>query len=903
MPEDAAMGVREPIRRNLYHQPSDSLSPNRKNHPYLWYTLLFLLCLAGLLFLMQDRSFIRKADANHQHYQAAAFFGWWLREGIRRILSGEGGFLPWSLQIGMGGDVITTLHYYALGDPLMLPSAFFTSQNTEYFYSFTVLFRLYLAGLSCLLFLRRRELSDSGSVLGAIIYVFSGYGMNPGVFHPFFAIPMVCFPLLLSGVEDVYCRRSYKLFILAVFLSAVSSLYFLYMLAIFTVLYAVMRYFTRDAERSAADFILRMLKFGGAAILGVCLAAPVFLPNALSILLSDRLSVVRERLSFYPLRYYQNIAAAMVEDFGLYYSYAAVSPVAVLMVLLLTAAPFPRYLAEKTALAALLLIALFPAAGAFLNGNAYATNRWIWALVLMLVWCTARVMTDLESLKTRNLLWGAALAAAYTALCLLPTNLRGPKIVIPLVLLWIGVLLLLLLSPQKKAPLLRGALTLLVIAGVLLGNWIRFHPDHGNLAVSYIKRGAAYMLHDPAFFQVLSDQPDRDSVRFEIYDEPYYVNDAMLHGLNGDSYYFSSNDSGTASFRRSQWTSNSLAQRYFGFDMREFLTLPMGVRYVVVPERDAQLRFYTYDTLVAEADGYAVYASDYALPLVYVYDAVLPESELPDVLQRQEALLQFAVVEDGVETRLPRAVPEYTYSRLDWSAGPGTDGVVLNGTDLVAEREGATLEIRFPAVSDTELCLLAEGVTYEEAEAGSTEVIVSVSDGLRTEDLTITTPLDNFYCGYEDYLINLGYLEGERDSLLLTFPQAGTYHFRSLSVASLPMEQLKDRALKLQQSGVEDSSVGDGTVEIELAREEPGLVCIAIPYSTGWQAAVDGEAVPILAVNNGLCGVEVPAGAHTVHMHYRTPWMREGFLLAGASLMLLCIWAVLDARKTKKRIG
>ena len=164
-PEDAAIGIREPLRKSPVHQPSDSLDPKRKNHPYLWYTLPFLLCMAGRLFLMRDRSFIRKADANHQHYQAAAFYGWWLREGIRRILSGKGGFLPWSLQIGTGGDVITTLHYYALGDPLMLLSVFFKAQDTESFYSFIVLFRLYLAGLSCLLFLRWENSAIPGASL------------------------------------------------------------------------------------------------------------------------------------------------------------------------------------------------------------------------------------------------------------------------------------------------------------------------------------------------------------------------------------------------------------------------------------------------------------------------------------------------------------------------------------------------------------------------------------------------------------------------------------------------------------------------------------------------------------------------------------------------------------------
>ena len=878
---------------------SNRLPARHKVQPYLCYTLLFLLCLAELMYLMRDRSFIRKADANHQHYQAVVFYGWWLRQGIKRILSGRGSFLPWSLKIGLGADVVTTLHYYALGDPLMLLSALFTRHTAESFYSFIVVFRLYLAGLSCLFFLRRRNLGSAGSVLGAIIYVFSGYGLNPGIFHPFFAIPMVCFPLLLVGVEEVYSRRSYGLFILAVFLSAISNLYFFYMLGIFTALYALFRYFTRGKEVGPADFALEMLKFGGTAILGCCLAAPVLLPNVISILSSDRLNVTRDRLIFYPAKYYQHMAAAMLGNYGSYYFFAAVSPVAVLMLLILISTPLRRYLYEKITLAVLFLTALLPAVGSFLNGNAYATNRWIWAMILAFSWCTGRIVTDLDSLQKGTLVRSVGFTAIFTVLCLLPRDVKGLAIIVPLILLWISLFLLLLFSGEKRYSYLKILLTGLVIAGVFTTNWITFHPDFGNHAVSYIKRGAAEMLHSPDFFQVLSEQEDHASTRYEIYDVPYYVNDSMLFGLNSDSYYFSSSDPGTTSFRRSQWTSNSLAQRFNGLDMREFLTLPLGVRYVVVPEEHKDLHFFTYDTVVAVADDCIVYASDYALPLVYVYDSVLPQSAVPDVLQRQEALLQFAVVEDEVETSLPLAVPEYTFCRLPWTLGERTEGVILDGMDVVAEQENAVLELRFPAPGMTELCLLAEGVQYDRSSSSVTEVIIPVTDGVRTSSLTITTPLDNFYCGYEDYLINLGYLEEGRDSILLTFPRAGTYHFRDLTVAALSMEKMKDRAVRLQQSGVTSSSIEDGTVSFEVSRTEAGMACIAIPYNTGWTVFVDGIPAPLLSINGGLCGVELSAGTHTVRMQYHTPWFTEGLLLAGSALMLICIWTISDRRRLK----
>lgn len=50
------------------------------------------------------------------------------------------------LQPGYGGDILTTLHYYVIGDPLDLLSIACPTRYAVYLYSFLSLFRLYLAG-------------------------------------------------------------------------------------------------------------------------------------------------------------------------------------------------------------------------------------------------------------------------------------------------------------------------------------------------------------------------------------------------------------------------------------------------------------------------------------------------------------------------------------------------------------------------------------------------------------------------------------------------------------------------------------------------------------------------------------------------------------------------------------
>jgi hypothetical protein len=76
--------------------------------------------------------------------------------------------------------------------------------------------------------------------------------------------------------------------------------------------------------------------------------------------------------------------------------------------------------------------------------------------------------------------------------------------------------------------------------------------------------------------------------------------------------------------------------------------------------------------------------------------------------------------------------------------------------------------------------------------------------------------------------------------------------------------------------------------------QTPGLVVIGDRYDQGWEATLDGRPVPILCVNYLLRGVAVPAGPHTIELHYRPASFIYGvrlFQLAAFILILLSAWS------------
>lgn len=874
----------------------------RKEHPFLCYSVLFLLCAGELLWLMSGRSFVRNADANVQHYQAVSYIGQWLRSGLKGLLAGKGWNAPlWTMQIGMGSDVLTTLHFYGLGEPIVLLSMFFGGDSVEVFYAAAIFLRLYLAGLFCVCFFRVRGVGQSGSVVGALLYAFSGFAVNPGIFHPFFAIPLVYLPLLLTGVELAYTRSRYRLFTLAVFLSAISNLYFFYMLAIFTAVYALLRYFSAAAKPSFRELLRYGAKFLGAAILAGCFAAPILLPNVMGILSSARFTVVRDRMTLYAEEYYKQLPGALIANFHPYYLYIAVPSVCILFTLLLISTSPRRYRGEKLLLLLMLAIVLLPAGGAFLNGNSYTTNRWIWALILMLSWCTAKCLHDLETLRWKQLLVGVALTAGYSVLCISWSGFSETDMRTPLILLWSGTALVLLLKALKQMKLLRVCLGILVVVSLLLNNYNLFHKDKGNLASKFVEAGTLYKLHHPFYLSNLGERDDAAQTRLEQSRIRGHINDAMLNGVNGDSFYYSNIDSGTASFQRSQWLGNAIGQRYEGLDLRSHLMLAMGVKYYAISPGASSIRPFGYDQLIGQSKEALVYSSNYALPLAYVYDTVLHESEASEVLQRQQAILQCALIPDSQETSLPTASPEYSYRQLPYTIGPKTKGVTLSDHRIVAEYNGAVLQLLFDEVTEEEIYLLFEGITTDLGENDLTTKTITISDGHSGHKLQVVTPRDNFYCGYEDFIVSLYYCPEGRSWVRLVFNQSGTYRFRSFSLAAQPMDAIPSQTDALQHSGVTDLTVGKNEIRFKTERSAPGMACVSIPFSKGWKATVDGKTVPVVSVNGGLCGIEIREGTHEIQLHYTTPGLTVGCLLCIAGLLTGTAFWVIQRKKTRRK--
>ncbi len=79
------------------------------------------------------------------------------------------------------------------------------------------------------------------------------------------------------------------------------------------------------------------------------------------------------------------------------------------------------------------------------------------------------------------------------------------------------------------------------------------------------------------------------------------------------------------------------------------------------------------------------------------------------------------------------------------------------------------------------------------------------------------------------------------------------------------------------------------------------LLFFSVPYSDGFSAEVNGEAVPVEKVDYGFMAVRVPAGESKIVFHYETPGFRTGVLISLCAAAAYALYMVLTVLWRKKQ--
>ena len=188
-------------------------------------------------------SFIWEHDGWMQHYKALVYYSRYLRQIFYSIFCEHQLNIPaWDFNIGEGNDIIATLHYYVIGDPFTVFSVFVPEAFMYVYYAAILILRMYLAGIAfSVLCFKTGRTSNYAVMAGCLTYVFCYWITINVIKHPYFLNPMIYLPMLITGIEKMLKKERPYLFIITVFLSAISNFYFFYILVLLTVIYVIIR--------------------------------------------------------------------------------------------------------------------------------------------------------------------------------------------------------------------------------------------------------------------------------------------------------------------------------------------------------------------------------------------------------------------------------------------------------------------------------------------------------------------------------------------------------------------------------------------------------------------------------------------------------------------------------------
>lgn len=638
---------------------------------FLLYTGGFLAAaiLMLLIFRKENASFTKMADGVAQHYAVLM----WIRNGLREILHGNFAFPMVDFSVGQGFDVIGTLNYYGVGDPVNLLTVFFADNHLDQMYMFLILFRMYLSGLTFSYYCSTVGIQRKASVLcGSWLYVFCSFALIGGMKHPLFLNGMLYLPLLLAGTEKVLQKKSIRFLSVSVALAFMSNYYFMYMNTILCGIYLCVRLFGHYREYGIRKILLLILKMAAAWIWGICLGAVVILPSVYAFLHNARMDAAGEEVKiFYDAAHYRKMILGFFQTLPMTNGWTVhgttIGGLAGVLMLFTSKKRSRENCQLKIGFVVLLVLLCIPFGGKMMNGFAYVTNRWSYGMAFLCALMAAQAVADLKEQNTKIfLILGAA--AGILAAALSASNGKAMRYAIAALAVTVLTFALGAILERKQRKRLAGCLvSFVVFAGVCCNLITFFTPVGYSYAARFTKRGVSEsVLLNRAVKNVQNAKLAEDGFyRVELPSSLY--NRSLAANINTTEFYYSVIPKNMKDFYVSLGMAKYERPNVMeGLENRQILKNMLCVRY--------------------QADKKGITVNEDALPVGYTYDKIMSREDYDRLtpLECQAALLEYAVLDDDAEKILEKQGKTFERGKSP------SDGAVIGGNLKITGEDRAS---------------------------------------------------------------------------------------------------------------------------------------------------------------------------------------------------------------------
>lgn len=906
-----------------YFQKDWNRAASERRYRIKLYTLLFALVFLIIYrpYLISTKSFVWTVDGTNQMLPWLAYTGRWVRSIISNFVHGVFTIPQYDLSLGWGDGIIGFLGANGQFDPIaLILTTIVPMEYCEYLYTFLSVIRLYFSGLAFLHLCVYFKKTNYASFIGCLVYLFNAYALYISTGVPNYVNMMILLPLLIVETEKMLSKEKKCRFTLWIFMTALCSFYFLYMVSIIIVVYALVRFFHIYGRGERIKNFFRITGKGIALyLLGVMLAAPVVIPSVFALIDSARNGYSTLTLSgnigIHWQYFWMRLMSLVTPKAGYVLDFALDFPTLAAITLPLFGIVFSSKGKKslKWLLAITLLILFCPLGGWAMNGFQYVCNRWIFAFTLLAGYIVADCLPDLLASKKKLIICIASVVCYIVAGTLSPSAREGVHFLHGLVALIItGVIISLpkeVLTIKIDLRLKKIMCFFIVAINIAANNTVLCSYEGADWIAQFMSVGKSTEQFENYTEATAAEQIySKGTMDGRIDSSHMAYNGSLYTGVPGTSVYTSTANANVVNYWvQMEGVGNVQNFKTYSTDQRTIFNELLSVKWQVENEGNDQYVPLGYEQIghVENSEGKErnIYENKYALPWAYTYEKCISYEELEGLngIEKQEVLSQAVALDsenNGIDRfQINSEIIKLPYT-VECSGCSWENGVLVN-------RKGLTriwLNVDLPA--NYECYLRIKGFSVD----GNFDEVLATNPSATTTILVLQDKLLKssrahakeypWYYGREDYLFCLGVSEEERDYVVISIPLEGEMKLEDIEVFAMPMDDYIDRVESLREEPLENIIIDDNTIKGDLSLSKDKILCLSVPYNRGWTAYVDGKRQEILNVNYAFMGLSLKEGSHKIEFRYSTPGLGIGVLLFGLSVCILVVIRIIEKKKT-----
>jgi uncharacterized membrane protein YfhO len=361
-----------------------------------------------------------------------------------------------------------------------------------------------------------------------------------------------------------------------------------------------------------------------------------------------------------------------------------------------------------------------------------------------------------------------------------------------------------------------------------------------------------------------------------------------------------------------------------GNDNRCRLDFLMGVKYFLGDDsknpakvnNQEKYKGYLFDEKMS-VSGVDVYKSQKNIGLGCGYSKFILKSDWLKLnpLEREQAMMQAVVVEDGSKLPLNRLI-KLTDKTVKKDCIDGKAMIErqkyckLENNSISATNTKSQIVLSAQKISNCEVyvviknlkCKKLYGKDEKENKDGSSKPFeVYCSTRGLSKKIASRNDTNQGIVTNDDYYVNMGDYDEFDSDIYLSFAHRGLYTYDSIEVVGVPYTDFDLQADELIKSGFQCNQFDNSKVVGECSLEQDSILYLSIPKMPGWSAYVDGKkADTIETANIAFTGVYVPKGCHKIELSY-SPWgLKAALVISGLSILFLVLYCIWKFRANKR---